>query len=103
MCGYLYFWYDGKNLGFPIAWTVVSCLATSAISYLAMPLLYTWGGSLALPFCTSFVICCLGFFCGLSAGIITKLEERRGLVKVSSSDIDSPSPRTSPRGLDWKL
>lgn len=81
ICGYLYFWYQGKDLGFPMAVVTLGDLLASALSYLATPFLYNVNNQLALPLWVGFLFCSLGFICGLLAGVVTKYGESKGVIK----------------------
>lgn len=82
MSGFIYYWYKGKNMGFPMS--VIECfsLLSSVVCYLLMPQLYNVYSSLALPLWIGFVLCTLGLGCSFYIYRLTNNAENSGVVHV---------------------
>ncbi len=82
--GYLYYWYNGKKLGTPMAMVTIAGLLASASCYLLTPIIYNSTGSMAFPMWLALIFCAVAFGCCLAVRSITIYGESHGLINVSS-------------------
>lgn len=80
--GWVYYWYNGQDMGFPMAIISVVGLLSSGACYSLTPIVYNYKGGLALPFWLSFILCILGLTAALVIIAVTRYAERENLISV---------------------
>ena len=81
-CGYIFYWYKGKNLGLAIGLIPFCGLIASAANFATSPMLYNVGKSLALPAWVASIYCAATVVGGMIAVIITNYAEGKRYVPV---------------------
>jgi hypothetical protein len=83
LTGYIYFWYHGKDIGFPLALNTISGLVASACCYMITPILYNINHQLAVPLWIAFLFVCFSVLSAFIAAAFTSYAETHGILQVS--------------------